>query len=240
MATSWEQGEQQHHSSRAGLRLWELGAGCAGACRCLGQSNMRLRCTLNCRHSPPHLQAAGTKMYEDKKRKAVHTLEKKQLKVDEINKVGGWGAGAWASDTCAAARLQCRALEELGLPPAAATHLCKRALCNAMHAGAAGGHLPRAGQAAAGEGAVHGVAERHQEPGAPHALLRGVEVLRGVAVRLWRRAGLRPQRRPTGTVCSRCGVQAVATCACLPGTCTRPVLTAAAPARSLPCPAPLP
>ncbi|PSC74142.1 structural maintenance of chromosomes 2-1-like [Micractinium conductrix] len=32
-------------------------------------------------------EAAGTKMYEDKKRKAVHTLEKKQLKVDEINKV---------------------------------------------------------------------------------------------------------------------------------------------------------
>ena len=37
-------------------------------------------------------EAAGTKMYEDKKRKAVATLEKKQLKVDEINKVGapGW------------------------------------------------------------------------------------------------------------------------------------------------------
>jgi structural maintenance of chromosome 2 len=34
-------------------------------------------------------EAAGTKMYEDKKRKAVATLEKKQLKVDEINKVGG-------------------------------------------------------------------------------------------------------------------------------------------------------
>ena len=34
-------------------------------------------------------EAAGTKMYEDKKRKAVATLEKKQLKVDEINTVGG-------------------------------------------------------------------------------------------------------------------------------------------------------
>lgn len=33
-------------------------------------------------------EAAGTKMYEDKKKKALHTLEKKQLKVDEINKVG--------------------------------------------------------------------------------------------------------------------------------------------------------
>lgn len=33
------------------------------------------------------LQAAGTKMYEDKKQKALHTLEKKQAKVDEINKV---------------------------------------------------------------------------------------------------------------------------------------------------------
>ncbi len=32
-------------------------------------------------------EAAGTKMYEDKKKKAVHTLGKKQLKVDEINKV---------------------------------------------------------------------------------------------------------------------------------------------------------
>jgi hypothetical protein len=32
-------------------------------------------------------EAAGTKMYEDKKKKALHTLEKKQVKVDEINKV---------------------------------------------------------------------------------------------------------------------------------------------------------
>lgn len=32
-------------------------------------------------------EAAGTKMYEDKKKKALHTLERKQLKVDEINKV---------------------------------------------------------------------------------------------------------------------------------------------------------
>ncbi|PRW61562.1 structural maintenance of chromosomes 2-1 isoform A [Chlorella sorokiniana] len=32
-------------------------------------------------------EAAGTKMYEDKKKKALHTLEKKQIKVDEINKV---------------------------------------------------------------------------------------------------------------------------------------------------------
>ena len=32
-------------------------------------------------------EAAGTKMYEDKKKKALHTLQKKQLKVDEINKV---------------------------------------------------------------------------------------------------------------------------------------------------------
>lgn len=32
-------------------------------------------------------EAAGTKMYEDKKKKAVVTLGKKQVKVDEINKV---------------------------------------------------------------------------------------------------------------------------------------------------------
>lgn len=32
-------------------------------------------------------EAAGTKMYETKKQAALRTLEKKQLKVDEINKV---------------------------------------------------------------------------------------------------------------------------------------------------------
>ena len=53
-------------------------------------------------------EAAGTKMYEDKKRKAVATLEKKQLKVDEINKVSGWdvGMGGWVGDGVAG-RLQC-------------------------------------------------------------------------------------------------------------------------------------
>jgi hypothetical protein len=42
-------------------------------------------------------EAAGTKMYEDKKKKALATLEKKQVKVDEINKVrqaAGRGDGA--------------------------------------------------------------------------------------------------------------------------------------------------
>ena len=50
-------------------------------------------------------EAAGTKMYEDKKRKAVATLEKKQLKVDEINKVGapGWALRCWLSGGRAAA-----------------------------------------------------------------------------------------------------------------------------------------
>lgn len=32
-------------------------------------------------------------MYEDKKKKALHTLEKKQIKVDEINKVRCLGQG---------------------------------------------------------------------------------------------------------------------------------------------------
>lgn len=34
-------------------------------------------------------EAAGTKMYETKKQAALRTLEKKQVKVDEINKVRG-------------------------------------------------------------------------------------------------------------------------------------------------------
>jgi structural maintenance of chromosome 2 len=33
-------------------------------------------------------EAAGTKMYETKKQAAQRTLQKKQIKVDEINKVG--------------------------------------------------------------------------------------------------------------------------------------------------------
>jgi hypothetical protein len=33
-------------------------------------------------------EAAGTRMYENKKEAALRTLEKKQVKVDEINKVG--------------------------------------------------------------------------------------------------------------------------------------------------------
>lgn len=33
-------------------------------------------------------EAAGTKMYESKKQAALRTLDKKQVKVDEINKVG--------------------------------------------------------------------------------------------------------------------------------------------------------
>ncbi len=33
-------------------------------------------------------EAAGTRMYEDKKTKAVVTIAKKQVKVDEINKAG--------------------------------------------------------------------------------------------------------------------------------------------------------
>lgn len=49
-------------------------------------------------------EAAGTKMYEDKKKKAVHTLEKKQVKVDEINKVRPGRrplGGTWALDQAA-------------------------------------------------------------------------------------------------------------------------------------------
>lgn len=34
-------------------------------------------------------EAAGTRMYESKKDSALRTLEKKQIKVEEINKVGG-------------------------------------------------------------------------------------------------------------------------------------------------------
>ena len=33
-------------------------------------------------------EAAGTRMYENKKDAALKTLEKKQIKVEEINKVG--------------------------------------------------------------------------------------------------------------------------------------------------------
>lgn len=33
-------------------------------------------------------EAAGTRMYETKKEAALRTLEKKQVKVDEIDKVG--------------------------------------------------------------------------------------------------------------------------------------------------------
>ena len=33
-------------------------------------------------------EAAGTKMYETKKQAAMRTLDKKQVKVEEINKVG--------------------------------------------------------------------------------------------------------------------------------------------------------
>ena len=36
-------------------------------------------------------EAAGTRMYENKKEAALKTLEKKQIKVEEINKVGRWG-----------------------------------------------------------------------------------------------------------------------------------------------------
>jgi structural maintenance of chromosome 2 len=33
-------------------------------------------------------EVAGTRMYENKEEAALRTLEKKQVKVDEINKVG--------------------------------------------------------------------------------------------------------------------------------------------------------
>ena len=43
-------------------------------------------------------EAAGTKMYEDKKKKAVATLGKKQVKVDEINKVRRLWVWGWRGD----------------------------------------------------------------------------------------------------------------------------------------------
>jgi hypothetical protein len=50
-------------------------------------------------------EAAGTRMYENKKEAALRTLEKKQVKVDEINKVGRTAECA----ACSAAR--CSALQ---------------------------------------------------------------------------------------------------------------------------------
>lgn len=41
-------------------------------------------------------EAAGTKMYESKKQAALRTLEKKQIKLDEITKVGGRGLAGGA------------------------------------------------------------------------------------------------------------------------------------------------
>lgn len=75
-------------------------------------------------------EAAGTRMYEDKKEKAKATIAKKQIKVDEINKVprppsrpasctlslrGIWGcrmAGSWV----AAAKLWCNQDRAVTLP----------------------------------------------------------------------------------------------------------------------------
>ena len=44
-------------------------------------------------------EAAGTKMYETKKQAAMRTLEKKQVKVEEINKVSGVSIILWKLDS---------------------------------------------------------------------------------------------------------------------------------------------
>ena len=48
---------------------------------------MRIRVRAAGSPLPPVTQAAGTRMYETKKDNALKTLEKKQAKVEEINKV---------------------------------------------------------------------------------------------------------------------------------------------------------
>ena len=48
-------------------------------------------------------EAAGTRMYESKKEAALRTLEKKQVKVEEINKV----SLCWACNECSDAVLCC-------------------------------------------------------------------------------------------------------------------------------------
>ena len=45
-------------------------------------------------------EAAGTRMYENKKDAALRTLEKKQVKVAEIEKVGGACFGSILSQGC--------------------------------------------------------------------------------------------------------------------------------------------
>ncbi len=44
-------------------------------------------------------EAAGTRMYENKKEGALRTLDKKQLKVDEIQKVRGAGSAQLLMDS---------------------------------------------------------------------------------------------------------------------------------------------
>jgi hypothetical protein len=123
-------------------------------------------------------EAAGTKMYESKKQAALRTLEKKQVKVEEINKASesaGDGGGP-EPDTPSSER---------GAPAAAGRG--RRGACAGDNAAVAatpavgpdGRHRPGTGQAPRGEERLHGVGGGHLEPRPPEALLRGAPVLGG-------------------------------------------------------------
>jgi hypothetical protein len=44
-------------------------------------------------------EAAGTRMYEKKKEQAIHTLEKKQAKLEQIDSVRAWGGTGGSGGT---------------------------------------------------------------------------------------------------------------------------------------------
>ena len=120
-------------------------------------------------------EAAGTRMYETKKDAALRTLDKKQVKVDEIDKVslscpGGSSmqhkiTPVWSNPDQLHSRLRCEA--NVSLTPAA---------------GAERGHPAGAGEAEAGEGPVLPLADRHSRPGCPPALLHRLQVCGGPKV----------------------------------------------------------
>ena len=119
-------------------------------------------------------EAAGTRMYETKKDAALRTLDKKQVKVDEIDKVSllPWRqfcamnyTPVWSDPDQLHSRLRGKANVSL-----------------TTAAGAERGHPAGAGEAAAGEGPVLPLADRHSRPGCPSPLLHRLQVCGGPEV----------------------------------------------------------